>query len=213
MIEQNKIQDQSELQRDAVAANLGRIAAETSNVSERLFADALPELRGNAEAITQVMNGKAEFITRADVTGLWHYSSSRIDHFSAEIAERTGGKFGHGVYLGVGNLKGETVDGLRLGGYERHDAHFTGNILAVRRADVMDIASALRSSRGMPVSRMRSSANTAPLSDLAENVHLDGNAIDSVLIYMDEGQQSAELVVLPRSTDNIEIIEYTHPRR
>lgn len=71
----------------------------------------LPGLEGKAESGTLVLDGKATLVIGADVTGPWHYSRGRIDKFTADKAERTGGKFGKGTYLGVGELKGETVDG------------------------------------------------------------------------------------------------------
>jgi hypothetical protein len=169
-------------------------------------AEVLPGLTGEAEASTAVLGDKATLITGADVAGLWHYSGTRIDRFTEDKASGSGGKFGRGTYFGVGEISGETVDALINGGNVRHEAGFSGNMLAFDRNQVRGVLDDLRSLQGLSQPNLRSSMQTGPVTDLVEGAAFDGHSVDAVMIYMDPERQGAEIIVLPHATENIRIL-------
>lgn len=182
------------------SALAGDVAREPS------VADILPGLNGKAESSTVVMGGKATLVAGADITGAWHYSRGRVDQFTAEKAGRTGGKFGKGTYFGIGELRGETVDGLKAGGNIRHDVGFAGNILVVDRAQVKDVLGDLRTVRGLPQPGFQSSIQNGPVADLVEGMSFAGHPVNAVMVYMDPERQGAEMIVLPSATPGIRIM-------
>jgi hypothetical protein len=165
----------------------------------------VPGLSGNAQEATPVFSGRATLLSGAELEGIWHYSASPLEHFTEDEAAKRKGKFGKGTYFGAGELSGETVDLLRSGDTIKHDTKFTGNILAVPRDNVLGIASQLETANGLPQSRLKSSIQNAPLTDLLETIDIAGQKVDAVLITMREGS-AAELAVLPRSIANISIV-------
>lgn len=168
----------------------------------------VPGLTGRAKEAIPAFEDKATLFAGAEVEGLWHYSATRIDHFTEDEAAKRKGKFGSGTYFGAGELSGETVDLLRAGDTVRHDAKFTGNVLAVSRDNVLDVAEQLKALNGLPPTRLRSSIQNAPLTDLLNAVEISGQQVDAVLITMSDGN-AAELAVLPQSVTGIEIVNPT----
>jgi len=152
------------------------------------------------------LDGKAVLAVGAHIDSLWHYSPSRISQFSKERAEDASGKYGKGTYFGIGDLGGETVDILKSGNNIRHDAEFTGNLLAVDLENVVDVIQRLKKLKGLPTSRLKSNVANGTLTDLVEGLTLEGGQVDAVLVYRDTTRTTAELVVLPSAIDKVELL-------
>jgi hypothetical protein len=167
--------------------------------------DVLPGIEGRAQSTEDVLDGWATLVVGADVTaGPWHYSAGKIEEFE-EAKVSAGGKFGPGTYLGVGALAGETVDGLKGNGSVQHTVAFRGNILVLDRERVLEVASALKERRHIPPSGLRSSIKTAPLTEYVQGLDFNGTQVDAVMVYMDAKRESAEIAVLPESTDSLRV--------
>jgi hypothetical protein len=167
--------------------------------------DILPGLSGEAQQTMDVLGGAARLVIGANISGPWHYSSGSVEVFDEERAASLSGKFGHGTYLGVGDLTGETVDGLKISGAIRHEVSFAGNILVLGRDQISEVVDNLRALNGIPPSRLKSTIKNAPLTDYVSTLSFDGQPVDAVMVYMNSEQSSAEIAVLPNAVGNIQV--------
>lgn len=185
--------------------SVGARALDSEVLSTSLIEEHLPGVEGVAKEVLPVLDGKATFIVGAEVTGPWHYSSSRIEEFSREGAEASRGKLGTGSYFGVGDLTGETVDGLKSDGSIKYQVGFSGNILAVDRDGVVEVSRLLDEMHGRRLSRLR--MPIAPIADRAKGAAFEGHPVQAVMVYMDPTKQTGELVVLPEAVDGVVVIK------
>ncbi len=166
----------------------------------------LPGLEGTARSATSLFGGRAKLVAGASIVGgPYHYSSGIIEEFAREKASAHG-KFGPGTYLGVGELGGETVAGLKATGSVKHDVAFTGNILVLPRDEVRRVAAELMARKGIPPSGVTINIENAPLTEYAEGLSLAGASVDAVMVYMDTQQKSAEIAVLPAAADRLRVL-------
>jgi hypothetical protein len=167
---------------------------------------ALPGLEGTARTVTSLFGGRARLVAGANIAGgPYHYSSGVIEEFVREKAS-TRGKFGPGTYLGVGELGGETVAGLKATGSVKHEVAFTGNILVLPRDEVRAVAAELMARKGILPSGVSINIENAPLTEYVEELDFAGVSVDAVMVYMDAEQSSAEIAVLPAATDRLRIL-------
>jgi hypothetical protein len=180
-----------------------RSSERTANLAELEIAG----LMGSAREIMPILDDETTLLIGAEMSGMWHYSSGRIDNFSEAVAENNSGKFGRGTYFGIGDLRGETIDFLKDGDTIRHDVAFTGNVMVVDRRHVIQVAEKIKTQRGLPSSRVRASTPTSPLTDLIEGVKYDGQTVDAILVVMDKDKTSAELIVTPKAVSNVSVLD------
>src|SRR5580700_9133997 len=83
---------------------LGHVALANKAKPQISIEEILPGLSGEAQEAISILGGAATLVVGANITGPWHYSSGRVDVFDKERAASLSGKFGHGTYLGVGEL-------------------------------------------------------------------------------------------------------------
>lgn len=184
----------------------------TDTVSQPQYADrerttisslGIAELEGTVSRYDTIFDGKTTLLQDADVSGLWHYSVNDIKEFSEATAQKSDGKFGRGTYFGVGDLKGETVDGLRSDSIHKYSASFRGTIAVVQRDHVLAVAADLRLAQYVSSPGFKTNIQNAPLTDLF-SMYAYTTSIDAVLVVMDEAG-AAELVVSPAATNQISI--------
>jgi len=195
----------NELPHSVEPVHVGQVAVANQLQPSLAISEILPGLSGEAQQKIDVLDGNAALIVGANVSGAWHYSSGKIDTFDPQKAAELTGKFGHGTYLGVGELTGETVDGLKETGAIKHDVSFAGNILVLDRDQVSAVAGQLRELNGLPPSRFKSSIRNAPLTDHVRSLDFEGQPVNAVMVYMDDEQTSAEIAVLPSAVENIHV--------
>jgi hypothetical protein len=173
----------------------------------------IPGLRGTVEGTSGVLNDSATLVRGARVSGFWHYSSEKKDHFDRDKLEQWGPwarKFGSGAYLGLDRTTGETIAERIRNGATRYDvALHDANILVLNRAEVKEVSKNLRREQGLPEPTFTNSANNGLLSDLAGGVNFDGLQVDCVLVYMDPERLTAEAVILPRAVDHASLLLHT----
>lgn len=182
----------------------GKLAIEHDQLSADDTLEGLG-LNGSLGETVELFDGKARLQAGAVLQGLWHYSEGRIERFSEDSVTDHGGKFGKGTYFGAGELVGETVDDLKSKGAIRHEVNFAGNVLALARDDVVEVAARLREANGEAPTKLKSSIPNADLTALLGGMDFDGRKPDAVLVTMSEGR-AAELVVLPHALGNISIV-------
>ncbi len=152
-----------------------------------------------------LFEGKARALQGVTIAGAEHRSFHQIGKFTKEGAAKSG-KFGQGTYFSLGELKGETMDGLRASDVYAHGASVTGNFMVVDRKQIKDVASLIRASAGMPEKNFKSSVRNEPdFTTLAKLISTNGNRFDGVIILMDDEGKSAELIVMPESIDKVRI--------
>lgn len=147
--------------------------------------------------------GPATVIPSVRMEGLVHISTSPIDAFEQE---RVGpnGKFGKGTYFAAGALGGETYDLLNRPGNVVHGVGIEGSVLFVDRDDVSKLAEILRECAGVPKPAFKTSIANADVTGLLEKANVQ---VDAVVVFMDHKRAAAEVAVLPRATEQIEILE------
>ncbi len=174
---------------------------------------AIPGVKLETTELTEVkpvLGDKAVLMTDVDLDGIGHISLARIDEFTEDkAAADTGKKFGRGTYFGVGEVAGEAVESLEnvynSGNAYLHEASLAGNVVVMNRNDVRAIHEELQTVLGEnSVQRFGNrSFKTAPVGDLLQRVTFNDQAVDAVVIMMDDEGRGAEVVVLPSATTKI----------
>jgi hypothetical protein len=197
--------NQETLPSPEILASLGSGALSNEVLDAVLVENYLPGVEGGAKEVASVLDGQATLVVGAEVTGPWHYSHGRLEEFSKEGAEASRCKLGTGTYFGVGDLTGETVDGLKSDGSIRHEISFSGNVLVVDRERVVEVSKSLDKMKGRPVSRLR--MPIAPIADRASGAVFGGHSVQAVMVYMDPERTSGEMIVLPHAVDGIRVLK------
>jgi hypothetical protein len=190
---------------DTAAAGSLALASETLHAS--VVQEHLPGVEGVAKEALPAFDNRATLVVDAEVEGPWHYSASAIDTFTRERSEEATGKFGTGTYFGVGDLSGETVDGLKAGDSVKHEIGFKGNVLVVDRKNVVGLSRHIDELQGRRISRLRTTVQTSPITDRLRGTAIDGHAVSAVMVYMDPERTSGELVVLPEGIEGVEVVK------